>query len=233
MAKRRKKRGAGSPLGFGMKEWLIIGGAGLVAFFIFRPKANAGTYTPAPAPSIPTGGGSTTGGGTGAGTGTGTQTIPVTCNGVPPLYNGFPNFGYALPTGNNKEYFYPLSDTEKNARLTLGAKGIHVLTFQIWLNNNQPKNRLIEVDGVFGNGTLNSFNRQVNQSLKDLYTAGTLTLNKIGAMSNSQFDLVYILRNQKRFSEGFIPYCPQLTEFFFGAYSYKDGRTYNGHGSDI
>lgn len=158
MAKRRKKRGAGSPLGFGMKEWLIIGGAGLVAFFIFRPKATAGTYTPAPAPSIPTGGGSTTGGGTSTGSGStsGSGTLGTNYLGATTYNNMFntrnTNYNAFATLALNSPYYYE----------------VYILQDILKRNGNTG----LVKDGLFGPNTLSALQNTAGVSeikLKDMF----------------------------------------------------------------
>lgn len=167
MAKRRKKRGAGSPLGFGMKEWLIIGGAGLVAFFIFRPKATAGTYSPPPPPTIPSGGSSTgSGNSTGSGSSSG-GTLGTNYLGATTYSNMFmsrnTNYNAFATLALNSPYYYEvyiLQDIlKRNGNITLVKDGLFGPNTLSALQNTAGVSeiKLKDVFAVYGNPITGGF----------------------------------------------------------------------------
>lgn len=230
MAKKKKKGG------FAYMDFLIVGGIASAAYFLFSSFSRGPIRTDSPAltpPANPPNPNTTT---AAANTGAGAGADPTkTCNGVPILYNGFPNSGFNLPTSGDSMYTYTLSAAEKDAKLVLGAKGMNVVAFQIYLNHNQKKANLIAVDGVLGPQTVASLNRQVTngvlgESFRTYFNNGSLTLRSVG---KSTIEGVQVAKNCFNFKEGFIPICPKLTSFCFGSISWESGVYYDGFGSDL
>jgi hypothetical protein len=224
MAKRRKKitrsrKGAG----FGIKEWLIIGGAGLVAFLLFRPKAQAGTYIPQTGSGGSTGGsGGSTGGSTGAsGGGGGGLSLPTggstgVCANL--LANGFPNRGW----NPNPPMDYPGVTLNPNKQITLGSTGYEVLAIQIWTNGSNTT--VLELDGIYGPLTMSAFKNELIRT----NSSGSNIVNNFKFNDVMSLKYVYPLRNQKTLTTSIIPSCPSLKTFLFGSVEDYDGRLING-----
>jgi len=142
MAKRRRTKRKGGLINPNTQKWLIIGGVGVLAFFLFKSRANAQIYTPSSGGST---GGSTGGGTTGGSTGGGTTG------------------GGTLTTGqylgaNTYKSMFDAKNTNYNYDVLLSRNSTNyyeVYILQVILNRNKPVMMMpdLVLDGLFGNNT--------------------------------------------------------------------------------
>ncbi len=132
------------------------------------------------------------------------------------LPNGFPYAGFMFNEANANSP----KVIDKSKKIRLGLKGYEAIAIQIYANWLQTKDKLVRVDGVISNFTLNSLKEQLNGSEKQLLESGNM---KLSDLIPSDINSVLIKNQKKKFRSGFIPDCPNLTEFYFGYLVRDDG----------